>query len=84
MDDEIVFLEPFGSVRVEDSGSGTLEFLLDDAGGETLEVGVRPPAAGELNEFVPFAGERKFKHHADYTVVKIFDFALRAVTTLEG
>src|ERR1700722_3370641 len=83
MEDEIVFLQPFNGVRLDDGGSGTLEFLLNDAGGEAFEVGVPDPAAGELNELVPFAGEGKFKHHAYYAIVEILDFPLQALATLE-
>ena len=83
MEDEIVFLQPLGGVRLDQRGSGALEFFLDDAGGEALEVGVPHPAAGKLDEFVPVAGKGQLEDHADHAVVEVFDLALQALAAFE-
>jgi len=53
--------------------------LTDDAGGEALEVGVGGPAAGELDERVPIAGERELEDQADHAVVVVLDLSLEAL-----
>ena len=57
--------------------------MLDDAGGEAFEVGVPNPAAGELDELIPVAGEGQLEDHADHAVVEILDVALQALAAFE-
>ena len=83
MEDEIVFLQPLGGIGLDQRRSGALEFLLDDAGGQALEVGVPNPAAGKLDQLVPVAGEGQLEDHADHAVVEILDVALQAFAAFE-
>src|ERR1700688_4900073 len=83
MEDEIVFLQPLGFVRLDQRGSGALQFLLDDAGGEAFEVRVPDPAAGKLYQLVPVAGKRQLEDHADHAVIEVLDVSLKALTAFE-
>ena len=58
VEDEVVLLQQFGGVRLDQRGGGAFEFLPDDARGELLEIGVGGPAAREFDESVPPAGKR--------------------------
>src|SRR5580658_8554829 len=84
MEDEIVLLQPFGGVRLDQSWSGVLEFLLDDAGGEGFEVRVPDPAAGKLDQLVPVTGKGKLEDHAYHAVVEVLDIALQLFAALEN
>src|SRR5437879_3119671 len=83
MEDEVVLLQPFGGVGFDQRGADAFEFLLDDASGQTLEVGVPNPAAGKLDQLFPIAREGQFEDYADYAVVKIPDVTLQALAALK-
>src|SRR5580700_2572558 len=81
MEDEIVFLQPLGGVRLDQRGGRTLKFLLDDASGEALKVGIPNPATGKLDQLVPVAREWKLEDHADHAVIEVFNLSLEALAT---
>ncbi len=83
VEDEVVLLKKFSGVRLDQRGCGALELLLDDAGGEGLEIGVGGPAAGELDEGVPSAGKRQLEFEADDAVVVVLDFPGKALAGFE-
>src|SRR2546429_9714970 len=84
MKDEVVLLEPaFGRIRLNERRSGTLQFFFRDAGGETLKVRVRGPAARELYQGVPVAGEGELENQADHAVVVVLNVAFEALTAFE-
>ncbi len=84
VEDEIVLLQPLGGVRLDQRGSGALQFLLHDASCQALEVGVPNPAAGELHQLVPVAGKGQLEDHADHAVVEILDVALQALAAFKN
>jgi hypothetical protein len=92
MEDEVVFLQPVGGVGLgvirfdvglDQRGRGEFELLLDDARGQSFEVGVGGPAGGKLDERVPVAGERQLEDQADDAVIVILDLALEALAAVE-
>ena len=83
MEDEVVLLQPFAGVGLDQRWGGALEFLPDDADGELFEVGVGGPAAGELDERVPPAGKGQLEVEADDAVVVILDLSGKALAGFE-
>src|SRR5208337_585867 len=84
VEDEVVFLQPFGGIGFQERWSGPLQLLFDDAGGKAFEVRIPNPAAGKLNELVPIAGKRQFEDHADDAVVEVLDLALQTLAALKN
>ncbi len=83
MKDEIVFLQPLRGIGLDQRGSGTLEFFLDDASRQTFKVGIPNPTAGKLDQVVPVAGEGQLENHADHAIVEVFDLTLQALAAFE-
>jgi len=71
------------AVTLDQGGSGALEFLADYAAGQIFEVGVRGPAGGEFDQFLPVAGEREFEDQADDAVIVILDLSGEALAGVE-
>src|ERR1700674_1829406 len=76
MEDEIIFMEP-AVVKLDQRGTGALDFLFDDLLGEAGEVGIPNPAAGQADKRVPVAGKRQLEDHAQHGVIVVLDLDVK-------
>ncbi len=83
MEDEVVLLQPLAGIRLHESRGGVFELLFDHARGQLFEVRVGRPAAGELDELVPVAGERQLEDQADDAVIVVLDLTFEALAAVE-
>jgi hypothetical protein len=84
VEDEVVLLQPVVLViGLDQGGGGALQLLADYAAGQLFEVGVGGPVGGELDQFLPVAGEGELEDQADYAVVVVLDLSGEALAGVE-
>src|SRR5260221_35712 len=82
VEDEIIFMEP-DVVKLDQRGTGALDFLFDDFLREAGEIGVTNPAAGDAHERIPVTGKWQFEHNAQHTVIVVLDLDIEPFAALQ-